>query len=377
MSEQSIRLKSKVAAFARNAGKGLTFPAFWRTRLHAMLLLCGLFPPLARADVPADDDVPLVGRPADLPFSGASAPFARGPGPEYRLPFQIAIAATPKRLEAQTPLTYTVTVTAVAPVHRPPVRIDLRELPAFARAFFIEPFTDGKNEQIGPTSWQWIYKLKPRQAWVDEIPGLPFVFYNPDLRPSEKAFQVIWTDAIPLRVEPPEPLSATLDLPESMLELAVGPSVLAERRPWRLPSVFVLGILLAGPPLWCICWYQLWRRRYPDIARQTHLRRSRAAQRALKTLAAAPAAIGPARGDHVAVAIAGYLRERFDRAPVEPTPTETAELIAAQGCPLDLAKQAESLLRACAAERFPPEPIEEFDLVEQARAFILAVEDLT
>jgi hypothetical protein len=77
------------------------------------------------------------------------------------------------------------------------------------------------------------------------------------------------------------------------------------------------------------------------------------------------------------VAIAAYLRERFDRAPVEPTPTETVELLAAQGCPLDLARQAESLLRACAAERFPPEPIEEFDLVEHARAFILAVEDMT
>jgi hypothetical protein len=79
----------------------------------------------------------------------------------------------------------------------------------------------------------------------------------------------------------------------------------------------------------------------------------------------------------VAQAIAGYFRERFDRAPVEPTPTEAKELLVVQGCPLDLAGQGDALLRACAAVRFPPVPIEMMDLVEQARAFILAVEDLT
>jgi hypothetical protein len=341
------------------------------------LLLALLLPLLAGANTPADDDVPLVGRPADLPFSGASAPFAVGPGPEYRLPFRVAVSASITRLEAQTPLTYTVTITALANIHKPPVRIDLHDVPAFARAFYIEDFTDGKQEQISPTEWRWVYRLKPRQTWVDEIPGLPFVFYNPDLRPPEKAFQVIWTDAVALKVEPAEPLSAPLDLPESMLQLAVGPGVLAQRWPWRLPSPAVLVMLLVCPPLGCVLWYHLWRRRYPDLARQVQLRRSRAAQWALRALASAPAEIGPARGDHVAQTIAGYLRERFDRAPVEPTPEETEELLTAQACPPELAARAAAILRACAAERFPPVPAAEVDLIEQARTFILAVEDLT
>jgi hypothetical protein len=333
--------------------------------------------PCARADAPSDDEVPLVGRPADLPFSGASAPFAVKPGPEYRVPFRVEVAASLKRLEAQTPLLYTVTITALTSVRKPPVRIDLRELPAFERAFYIEDDTDGRKEQVGPATWRWFYRLKPRQAWVDEIPGLPFVFYNPDLRPAEKAFQVIWSDAVPLTVEPAEPLSAPLDLPESMLALAVGPGVLAERHPWRLPSGIVVLVLLAVPPLACVGWYRLWQRWYPDAARQAQMRRSWAAQRALKALAAAPPDIGPGRGDHVAGAVAEYLRGRFERAPAEPTPGETRELLVTQGCPAELASRAEALLRACAAERFPPVPIEEIDVVEQARRFILDVEELT
>jgi hypothetical protein len=342
-----------------------------------VLLTLSLFLPRAVANPSPDDYVPLVGRPADLPFSGASAPFAVGPGPEYRVPFRLTVEASPTRLEAQTPLTFTVTVTALGRVYYPPSRIDLREVPAFERGFFIEDVTDGKKEQISSTTWRWVYQLKPRQAWVDQIPGLPFVFYNPDLRPPEKAFQVIWTDTVPVTVEPAEPLSAPLDLPDSMKVLAVGPGVLAERHAWRLPSPVLLVVLIACPPLVCAVWYRSWRSRYPDAARQAQIRRSWAAQRALKELAAAPAGIGRDRGDHVAAAIADYLRERFDRAPVEPTPAETRELLTAQRCPMELADRAETLLRACAAERFPPDPSGEAELVEEARSFILAVEDLT
>jgi hypothetical protein len=349
---------------------------FWRLgesrRVLAVLLLVVL-PPSGRAE----EEIPLVGRPADVPFSGASAPFAVvQPGPEYRVPFTLKVSASPKRLEALTPLTYTVTITAHAPVKSPPSRIDLRDVPDFFQAFFIEDVTDGQKEQISASKWRWVYRLKPRDGQVDEIPGLPFVFYNPDLQPSEKAFQVIYSESIPLTVAAAEPLAPPRDLPDSMLEVASGPGVLAQRSPWRLPGPVVLGLLLACPPLACACWYRLWRRWYPDAARQSSLRRSRAAQRALSTLKSAPAEPGQARGDCVAGAVAGYLRERFDRAPEEPTPIEVMELLLAHGCPPELAERAASVLRACAALRFPPTPIEEDDLVEQARGFILAVEDL-
>jgi hypothetical protein len=343
--------------------------------LFVVAVLCGMAIPRARADAP-DEDIPLVGRPADLPFSGASASFVVLPGPEYHVPFRAQTVADRTRLEAQSPLRFTVNIIAQGRVHRPPARIDLREVPAFNRAFYIEDVVDGNKEQIAATAWRWVYRLKPRGAWVDEIPAVPFVFYNPDLRPVEKAFQVIWTDAVPLTVEPPEPPPVPLDLPESMMTLAGGPGVLAQRQPWRLPGAVVLAMMLAAPPLACLIWYRLWRRRYPDAARSAQMRRSWAARRALRLLDAAPAEPGSPRGDHVAGVLADYLRERFDRAPAEPTPAEAADLLRRHGCPAELVERIDRLLRACAAERFPPIPIEQIDVVEQARSFILAVEDL-
>jgi hypothetical protein len=144
-----------------------------------------------------------------------------------------------------------------------------------------------------------------------------------------------------------------------------------------MPGPVVLGLVLAGPPLLCGCWYLLWRRWYPDAARASQLRRSRAARQALHALQSASSRTGPALGDCVAGAVAGYLRERFDRTPAELTPIEARELLLAHGCPAELAEKVEVVLRGCAAVRFPPVPAEEADLVEQAGAFITSVEELT
>src|SRR2546421_476716 len=59
-------------------------------------------------DPPSGDDIPLVGRPANLPFSGASGRF------------EVSARAAPDTLRAGEPLTLTVTVTADGPVHVPP-----------------------------------------------------------------------------------------------------------------------------------------------------------------------------------------------------------------------------------------------------------------
>jgi hypothetical protein len=114
---------------------------------------------LAAGDAP---EVPLVGRPADLPFSGASAGFAAaGPGPEYVAPFAVSARATPAEVEELEPVTFEVTVRAVGTFYRPPARIDLREVPAFSRRFHIEDVTDGKTEEITPSPWRWAYRLRP------------------------------------------------------------------------------------------------------------------------------------------------------------------------------------------------------------------------
>ena len=55
----------------------------------------------------------MLGRPTDLPFSGASGRF------------QVSATAQPTELEAETPLRLTVRVQASGPVKHPPHRIDV------------------------------------------------------------------------------------------------------------------------------------------------------------------------------------------------------------------------------------------------------------
>ncbi|MGH7171071.1 MAG: hypothetical protein ACRELG_12400, partial [Gemmataceae bacterium] len=72
------------------------------------------------------DDIPVVGRPVDLPFSEASGWFT------------VQTRAEPTTIEAETPLTFTISVQTVRPPKHPPRRLDLRQLPDFAEHFYIE-----------------------------------------------------------------------------------------------------------------------------------------------------------------------------------------------------------------------------------------------
>src|SRR5205085_1926988 len=83
--------------------------------------------------------------------------------------------------------------------------------------------------------------LKPQRAGIDEVPRLPFVFYNPDLKPSERAFQVIWTDAVPITVLAPDPIDPVIVVSKSILERAPTAAVLADTSAWAGPN----GVLLA------------------------------------------------------------------------------------------------------------------------------------
>src|SRR4051812_48365231 len=152
----------------RKVGVGALLALFW-------LLVPGLH---AAPEDPAEeeeDDIPVVGRPADLPFSEACGQF------------RVAASTGPTALEAETPLTFTVRVQAAGPVRRPPRRIDLRRVSAFAERFYIEdPATATRHPE--PTTWEFLYTLKPRDVAVTEVPSLPFVFYNPAIRPADKAF---------------------------------------------------------------------------------------------------------------------------------------------------------------------------------------------
>jgi hypothetical protein len=316
------------------------------------------------------DDVPVIGRPADLPFSEASAGFVRQ-GDDNVCPFRLEVRATPDTLEAETPLTFTVTVHALGKVRRPPVRIDLRDLPAFTRSFHVEDFIDGQKEQVGPTTWRWVYRLKPQRAGIDEIPRLPFVFYNPDVRPADKGFQVIWTDAVRITVTAAEPIIVDPKQDERFIELTTGSVILADRSGWSGPGPPLLAGVVGAPPLLCVVWYVAWRRANPDAVRRASRRRSRAARRALAALKTAERLQGKTRAEATAKAVVAYLHERFDLPIAEPTPDEAADWLRRHEQPGDDVKR---LLLDCASERFGPGQAAA-DVVGAARSFITTTEE--
>src|SRR5207244_4241008 len=92
----------------------------------------------------------------------------------------------------------------------------------------------------------------------------------------ERAFQVIWSDPLPLRVRPSErdapPVAAT-DAVLALAPVVPGPG-------WQFP-VAGWAVLALVPPLICVFLYPRWRRRAPDVV---VLRRSQAAKVALRAL---------------------------------------------------------------------------------------------
>jgi hypothetical protein len=306
------------------------------------------------------DEVPLVGRPSDLPFSEASGTF------------RVDVQAEPTTVEAEEPVLFTLTVKAVGPVKKPPKRLDLRQLPAFAERFHVE---DAAGTHPDPQTWEFAYRLRPRHVEVSDIPAVPFVYFNPAIQPASKGFQVVFTDPVPLKVRPREAFQTPLAVPENLFQLGTGRALLARQTPWSPPGLLGAAFLLAAPPILCWVWFVWWRRRYPDSARVSRQRRSRAAREALRLLEQAGRQTPAEQAELAAAAVAGYLQQRLDLPVAEPTPAETAGHLLKVGCSLDLTAQAEEFFRACDAVRFRPAAGPNgTELVQTASRFILALE---
>jgi hypothetical protein len=310
------------------------------------------------------DAIPIVGRPTDLPFSEASGAFA--------------ISATADRTSVHVEETVTLTVVVVADgsVHHPPQRIDLRQIPEFDGRFYIEADDGTAATGTNAGRWEFVYRLKPRRVDVTEIPGVPFVFYNPAIKPANKAFQVRYTDPIPLQVQAAEVISAPLrPVADIFLKTGAGPAVIARQVPWSPPSPWQVWALILIPPLGCVTWYIIWRRRYPDVGRLKERLRSRAARLALARLQHAENAPSEQRAPLTAAAVGEYLRERLDLTVAEPTPAEAAAALLRQGCTADVVDQAVACLQACDAARFWPASASDGDgLPALGREVILALD---
>lgn len=305
----------------------------------AILALPVLFlPALAvRAGAPAPFEVPVVGRPPDLPFSEAAGVF------------DVSARAEPASVQVEQPVLLTLRVTAHKDTLRlPPQRIDLSQLPEFAGNFFIDDPKKDTHDEASQT-WEFVYRLKPRRLDVTVIPGIPFVYYDP----QGKLFQTPYTDDIPLRVTPAAPPETPpRPVPDLFLQEAPPSRVLARDAASAQPGVPALAALVLAPPLVCAGWYFVWRRLYPDAARRVQQRRSRAATLALKQLERLPRGASEERAAHVAAAVTAYLQQRLDLATAEPTPAEAAGHLRSAGCPDALSARAEQFFRTCDAARF-------------------------
>jgi hypothetical protein len=313
--------------------------------------------PLARADEP-----PVADRPDN--FSGAVGVY------------QISMTAAPTELRVEDPLTLTVRVTGSGPDKNYLPRRDRLRLfsPQFDELFYREDLPEQDRVLPAEQAWEFRYQLKPRGVQVTKVPRLAFVYYHP----TERSYKTTYSSTVKLTVKPrtpavevggtPQPLSPT----EQLYQLTEGPAVLRRERTFASPGPLGLAALLLTPPVLCVVWYQVWRRRYPDAARLAWQRRSRAARLALKALRAA----GPdPTGERASAVVADYLRQRFDVPAREPTPAEASAGVEHRGMPTALAEQVAAFLRSCDFARFAPEPPSgPADLAADARRLILALE---
>jgi hypothetical protein len=369
LTHESRKPKSEIRNPTSASGFGFRISCVGFLRVMPALTLTVALVPWAAADARAEpdegsdpDEIPLVGRPADLPFSEASGNF------------RASVRAEPTAVEAEEPVLLTLTVKAVGPVKKPPQRLDLGQVRAFAERFHIEGPADA-DAHPDPRTWEFVYRLRPRRADVSEIPGVPFVWFNPEIQPASKGFQMVFTDPVPLEVRPRAAFQTPLTGPETLFQLGTGSSLFARQTPWSPPGPIGAGLLLLTPPALCWAWYAWWRRRYPDTARLSRQRRSRAARAALCLLERAEHLAPAEQAQQAAEAVAGYLQQRLDLPVADPTPAETARHLLRLGCSLDLTEQAERFFRTCDAVRFLPAPdANGGELVQTANRFILALE---
>jgi hypothetical protein len=310
----------------------------------------------------ADDEPPIVGQPDH--FNGAVGRF------------QIAATVDRIKLQAEDPLVYSLHVTAEGRVKQPPQRPNLAEFAGFAPSFYIEDFGPAAGKKVDDHTWEFSYRLKPKNTDVKAVPGFPFVFFRPGFLPPRLGYMTLYVRSIPIAVIPREAVSSAMPLtaPDEAFLLADA-GVLRIEAGARLPGSGVLLLMALVPPAGCLVWCLVWRRLYPDVARTARRRRSRAAQEALRALGdMGREEDSRKRARRAAEALAGYLRQRLDLAVQEPTPAEAEGHLRRQGISAKLAGQTAELLRTCAAVQFDPDPAPAPDLKKATSRLILSLE---
>jgi hypothetical protein len=295
--------------------------------------------------------------------------FADEPGIRNRPPrfsgavgsFEVKALATPTELHVEEPLTLTLRITATTPPQHPPRRPDLRDLHGIKGSFYIEALPESANSRHpDERTWEFLYRLKPRTTAVEAIPGIPFVFYKPAARPTDRgSYQTVYTHRMPLTVKPAEvveqvPPATAGPAPESATQIVEGTVVLGRRGAWLGWLIGAGVVVLVGAPLGCGVWYLCWRRLHPDDGQRVQQLRSQAARHALATLTALdrhPAAEQPALAVRVLTA---YLRQRAGLPATDPVPAEAAAHLRRLGFSVPAAESVAQFLRDSDVARFAP-----------------------
>jgi hypothetical protein len=328
----------KFSAVQKTAGRGTD----GKRLLLALLLILGVAG--ARADEP-----PLRNRPPR--FNGAVGSF------------KITTEAKPTSLHLDETLTLTVRITATGPVQRPPTRPDLRDEPKFVEKFHIEALPVPDDQSADRSPWEFVYRLKPRDAQVDAVPSLQFVFYRPATSPSARgAFQTVYTKHIPLTVKPPKATSSPpspaaprpIEAPEWAWQITEGEAVLHRPGPSMVPGVVIALLVLLGMPGLSAVWYLVWQRRYPAAARLAALQRSEAARQALHSLRSVPRLPPEDQPRQAGAVVTTYLRQRTVLSIAEPTAVEVAAALRGAGCSEPLAGEVGRFFREVDEARFAP-----------------------
>jgi hypothetical protein len=296
--------------------------------------------------------------------------------------FRIKASASPTTVPVGQPIRYVLEITADENVKvlAPPTRPPLDQDPEFRRLFTIEAPEHAASHK--GNSWEFFYLLKPRKEGSAEIPEFIFGFFNPKFGQDPKGYQEPSTAPIPIVVtpaqKPPPPikdLPSASSYPGSVSSVADDDAILRRQERWTPPSLGWLVALLLAPPLGSLAWLVVWRRLYPDAARQAKLRRSRAAREALHALARARTAqVGPL-AEQIAGIIGLYLDHRFGLHAAVPTPQEVDTFLRGTSIPDALSEQTISLLETCDALRFSNvPPAVSGSLADAAEQLILALE---
>jgi hypothetical protein len=254
------------------------------------------------------------------------------------------------------------------------VRPDLKKLPAFADRFTITDVPESPRK-VTDKEVRFSYKLRPRNRGVDQIPALEFEYFNPAAGPGTRQFRHTQAESVSINVsDPPKP---ALPVPVPMVEadrlfqVNAGPAVL---NPPFLPAQWMWFLAALFGPVAGVAWYLAWQRIYPDAARMAHLRRSRAARRALDAVRKSNRAPDPPA--IIAAAVLSYLRTRFPLPESAVTPSEIAAALLEAKVPSEMAEEIAEVFRGCDRARFAPPGDSGASLATDAETAITRLEAL-